>query len=61
VKTFQYNTENVLNFYEYIFNKWITGENRQKKLIQFSKSKMAAVCYGPNFLLKYLIEKLAKK
>jgi len=28
---------------------------QEKKMIQFSKSNMAAVCYGPNFLLKYLI------
>jgi len=55
VKTFQYYTENIWNFYEYIFNNWMTGKTRQKKLIQFSKSKMASVCYGPNFLLKYLI------
>jgi len=27
-----------------------------KEKIQFSKSKMTAVCYGPNFLLEYLIE-----
>jgi len=26
-----------------------------KQIIQSSKSKVAAVCYGPNFLLKYLI------
>jgi len=26
-----------------------------KQIIKSSKSKMAAVCYGPNFLLKYLI------
>jgi len=25
-----------------------------KQIIKSSKSKMAAVCYGPNFLLKYL-------
>jgi len=30
VKTFQYITESVLNFYEYIFNNWITGKNGKK-------------------------------
>jgi len=29
---------------------------QEQQIIQFSKSKMAAVCYGPNFLLKYLNE-----
>jgi len=27
VKTFQNIIENVLNFYDYIFNNWITGKN----------------------------------
>ena len=27
---------------------------QEKQMIQFSKSKMASVCQGPNFLLKYL-------
>jgi len=32
------------------------GQNSQEKqIIKSSKSKMAAVRYGPNFLLKYLI------
>jgi len=33
------------------------GQKMQEKQIsKSSKSTMAAVCYGPNFLLKYLIE-----
>jgi len=36
-----------------MFNNWITGKNGKKN--QFSKLKMAVVCYGPNFRLKYLI------
>jgi len=30
---------------------------QDKQMIQFSKSKMAAVCYGPNVLLKYFIRR----
>jgi len=28
---------------------------QEKQIIQFSKSKLAAVCYGQNYQLKYLI------
>ena len=44
--------------YKTFTSKYLTTGSRvkaAKEIIQFSKSKMAAVCYGPNFLLKYLI------